>query len=93
MLVSRVESAPGGRGGGTHRLYLDDGRYVWATLFVRLEDGAGLFMTDDPNRPLDYDRPRERWFLVRADGRVVQPHRQPNCFSVSKERTGTNATS
>jgi len=42
-------------------------------------------MTDDPNRPLDYDRPRERWFLVQADGRVVQPHRNPSTFQVSKE--------
>lgn len=90
MLVSKVESAPGGRGGGTYRVYLDDGRYVRATLFVRLEDGAGVFMSDDPARPLDYNRPRERWFVVHADGRVVQPHRQPGCFAVSKEGARAN---
>lgn len=86
MFVSKVESAPGGRGGGTYRVFLDDGRFVWATLFVRLEDGAGVFMTDDANRPLDYDRPRDRWFLVHADGRIARPHRQPGYFTVSKER-------
>jgi hypothetical protein len=93
MHVSKVESAPGGRGGGTYRIFLDDGRYVRATLFVRLEDGAGVFMSDDPARPLDYGRPRERWFIVRADGRVVQPHRQQGSFNLSTEGSRTNATS
>lgn len=58
-------------GGGTYRLHCEAGPDLFATLFARFENGAGLFMADHLRRR--EHRLAGRWFIVNPDGAVIEP--------------------
>lgn len=81
LRVTRVENLS--TGGGLYRLEFDNAAPLFATLFARFDSGAGLFMTDRLRR--GEHRLAAQWFMVNADGEVVERSKSNTSFTLGGE--------
>ena len=78
LRVTHVENL--NSGGGLYRLRFDAAEPLFATLFARFDNGAGLFMTDRLRR--GEHRLAAQWFVVNADGEVVERSKANASFNL-----------